>query len=298
MTLSRRFDEQPPDTVTNLARFERSLPDLRERYQSARPFPHIVLDDLLAEDVVRRAEQEFPAAGSGQWANYIHVNEKKFSNTDMPSWGPTLQAVAKALNSNRFVRFLEALTGADDLIIDESMEGGGLHQSLAGGFLNVHADFTVHPRHREWHRRVNLLLYLNEGWATEYGGHLELWSQDMKRCEQSIAPLGNRAVIFNTDPDSFHGHPEPLKCPDGVARRSMALYYFTEEERPMVRSTEYRARPGEGPRSALIYLDKEVLRTYDRLKRRLGLSDRTVSHLLGPRERFRRWRKQSHRSGG
>ena len=34
-------------------------------------------------------------------------------------------------------------------------------------------------------------------------------------------------VIFNTTDFSYHGHPEPLKCPDGVMRNSLALYYYS-----------------------------------------------------------------------
>ncbi len=139
---------------------------------------------------------------------------------------------------------------------------------------------------------MNLLLYLNDGCPAEYGGGLELWSTAMKRCVEKIAPLGNRVVIFNTDADAFHGHPEPLQCPPGVARQSMALYYFTAEEDPVVRSTEYRARPGEGPRSLLIYAAKQAWRAYDRVKRRLGISDQAVSRLLGRLQRFRRRRRQ------
>ena len=72
----------------------------------------------------------------------------------------------------------------------------------------------------------------------------------------------------------------------------MALYYFTLEEDPLVRSTEYRARPGDGVRALPIFLDKHVLRTYDRLKRRLGLSDEAASGLLRHLERFgRRWKR-------
>ena len=159
-----------------------------------------------------------------------------------------------------FVSFLEGLTGIDNLFADPSLEGGGLHQSTTGGYLNIHADFTVHPHHRNWRRRVNLLLYLNEDWHPGYGGDLELWTTDMKRREKVIAPLGNRTVIFTTDADSFHGHPEPMTCPPGVARRSLALYYFSLEDQPLVRSTEYRARPGDGVHSAMIYADKQLLR--------------------------------------
>jgi hypothetical protein len=110
----------------------------------------------------------------------------------------------------------------------------------------------------------------------------------MRRCVSSIEPRGNRVVIFNTESDSFHGHPDPLRCPAGEARKSLALYYFTVESHPTVRSTEYRARPGEGLRGVPIYLDKQLLRLYDRTKRMLGLSD----------ARMDRWLRHVRRSKG
>ena len=284
-----------PTAVVDLDRLEREVEQLHERYSSAEPFPHIVLDDLLAPAVAERAIGEFPPLDPAKWNSYLHANERKFSNTDPQTWKPTLQSVLDAFQSPRFVTFLSQLTGIEDLLIDESLEGGGLHQSIAGGFLNIHADFTVHPRHRDWRRRVNLLLYLNADWRSEYGGDLEFWNTDMTRCEVVIAPVGNRAVIFTTDADSFHGHPEPMRCPTGVARQSLALYYFTAEDHPVVRSTDYRARPGDGARSVVIYLDKHALRTYDWAKRHLGLSDRAASKLFGPVERVRLWRRRNGR---
>ena len=116
----------------------------------------------------------------------------------------------------------------------------------------------------------------------------------MKECVEKVAPVANRVLIFSTDPTSFHGHPEPMQCPPGVARRSLALYYFTEEAAPLVRSTEYRARPEDGTRSALmIYADKQVLRSYDWIKRHFGLSDQFASKVLAFGDRFRRRDKTS-----
>ena len=284
--------DQPVDIVREMEMLEAALPQMRESYLSAAPFPHVVLDNFLVPDVAERASKQFPPLHTQRWISYLHVNERKFANTDPRTWSPTLQCVARTFNSHRFVRFLSELTGIENLVVDESMEGGGLHQSLAGGFLNIHADFTVHPHRPRWRRRINLLLYLNEAWLPEYGGDLEFWSADAKRREKTIAPVGNRVVIFSTDADAFHGHPEPLRCPPGTARRSMALYYFTVENNPPARSTEYRARPGEGPRSLLIYLDKQALRVFDRAKRRLGLSDQAASWLFRRVERVqRRWKQ-------
>ena len=266
--------------VRNAAGFEANLQSLKAQYASAEPFPHVVIDNFLESEVSARAAAEFAELDPGHWIGYVHVNEKKFSNPRTDTWGPTLQSVAQALNSPDFIRLLTELTGIKGLIADDAMEGGGLHKSLTGGFLNIHADFTVHPLRPTWRRRVNLLLYFNQEWPTAYGGELELWSSDMKRCEKSISPIANRAVIFSTERDSFHGHPEPLRGPQGIARKSLALYYFTVEDRPEVRSTEYRPRPGEGIRGIPIFLDKHVLRIYDRMKRRLGISDQRMDQLI------------------
>jgi hypothetical protein len=256
------------------------LAELREEFRRGDPYPHVVMEQFLPPDVIERMVGEFPGIRSGEWINYLHFNERKFGNTNRQSFGPTIGAVIDELNSPRFLRFLRDVTGIEDLLADVTLEGGGLHQSERGGFLNVHADFTVHPHRRDWRRRLNLLLYLNPVWEEPYGGYLELWDTEMRECRRKIGPLLNRCVIFSTDPTSFHGHPDPMTCPPGVTRKSLALYYFTQDDAAMVRSTEYRARPYEGIRGLGIYLDKMALRAYDRTKRALGIDDRFASSLL------------------
>ena len=281
-------DTEVPPPVLDIGRLERDADHLRDAYQSAVPYPHIVIDNFLEPDALAAAIDEFPPLVPEEWNNYLHANERKFSNTDPSTWGPTLQRIMEELNGPRFVAFIGTLIGVDDLIADPSLEGGGLHQSTTGGFLNIHSDFTVHPHNRTWQRRANILLYLNEDWEPEYGGDLEMWSADMKTCVERVSPVANRVLIFTTNSTSFHGHPEPLRCPEGVARRSLALYYFSVENNPLVRSTDYRARPGDGAHAIMIYADKQMLRAFDWTKRHLGVSDQTASRLLAARDRIRR----------
>jgi len=269
------------------SKWSRDLPNLKNRYQQATPFPHMITDHFLKEDTLRKGLAEFPAFGSKDWIHYVHFNERKYGKTDRQSFSPTLGAIVDELNSPLFVRFLTDLTGIQGLFADESLEGGGLHQTGRGGYLNIHADFTVHPHHRKWRRRVNLLVYLNPHWSDSYGGHLELWSQDMKSRVHKVLPTFNRAVIFNTEHDSFHGHPEPLQCPDTASRKSIALYYFTKETSPMIQSTEYRARPTDGSKRILIYLDKMILRIYDGVKRFFKLDDKYASNTLRSLDRVK-----------
>ena len=153
------------------------------------------------------------------------------------------------MNSSTFLRFLETLTGIPHLIPDPHFVGGGMHQSVRGGRLAIHADFNRHP---EWQldRRLNLLLYLNTDWDETWGGQLELWDQRMTACAKAIAPVFNRMVIFSTTRTAYHGHPHPLACPEGVSRKSLALYYYSNGgpagEPSKRHSTLYRMRPSDG----------------------------------------------------
>lgn len=258
-------------------------------YRAASPFPHIVLDDVLLPEAFAKAAGEFPGMHDEFWKGYLHVNEYKYSNTEPDSWGSTLNQVAREFCSPAFVAYLERLTGIEGLMDDWSMDGGGLHMTKRGGHLNIHADFSTHHTHEDWARRVNILLYLNEEWDESWGGRLELWDPDMTACQARVAPAGNRMLVFTTSLDSFHGHPDALQCPDDVARRSMALYYFTREENAVRRSTNYQARPEESRlKKVAIGADRAALDAYDRVKRRLGLSDEKVSRLLGRVDRIRR----------
>lgn len=261
-------------------------------YRSATPFPYILVDDVLEHTAFAGCVTEFPGIGDEFWKSYLHVNETKYSNTTPDTWGPTLHDVAKEFCSPAFVGWLEDLTGIKGLMPDWSMDGGGLHQTLRGGHLNIHADFTTHHEHDDWARRVNILLYLNEEWREEWGGKLELWDQQMRSCQATVTPAGNRMLVFTTSFDSFHGHPDGLTCPDDVARRSMALYYFTQEDNPQRRSTNYQSRPDDRTAAkAAVWADKTALAIYDRAKRRLGVSDEFAQKVLAKVDRLRSRRR-------
>jgi hypothetical protein len=68
----------------------------------------------------------------------------------------------------------------------------------------------------------------------------------MTRCEVKAAPLFNRMVVFSTTDFSYHGHPDTLQCPEGMTRKSLALYYYTNgrpaEEMSAKHSTLFKAR--------------------------------------------------------
>src|SRR4051812_7654222 len=184
-----------PGDGSPIARWQPKIDALAAAYRDAQPFPHIVLDDFFDGDTIARAVAAFPTPDSTRWKEFRHVNARKLGSTDRRAFPEAIASIVDALNAPAFVSFLSRLTGVDGLLADPTLEGGGMHQSSRGGFLNVHVDFTAHPRQRDWRRRVNVLLYLNDDWNDAYGGHLELWASDMSRCVRSIAPIANRCVI-------------------------------------------------------------------------------------------------------
>jgi Rps23 Pro-64 3,4-dihydroxylase Tpa1-like proline 4-hydroxylase len=256
---------------------------LARQYQMAVPFPHIHFDCFLNPQTAAAIAREFPDDHSTAWIRYKHANENKNGLSQRELFPPPIGELVDQLNSEVFVSWLRKLTGIPDLIADPSLEGGGLHQSSRGGFLNVHTDFSVHHYHPGWERRVNLILYLNPGWRPSWGGALEFWEPDMKRCAVSYAPFLNHAVIFNTDANSLHGFPEPLQCPPGTSRKSLALYFYTHSDgrRSVGRSTLYRPRPADGLLKSLVMrFDSWAVALYSRAKRRFGFSDRFASKVL------------------
>jgi Rps23 Pro-64 3,4-dihydroxylase Tpa1-like proline 4-hydroxylase len=126
---------------------------------------------------------------------------------------------------------LSRLTGIEKLISDPYYTGGGLNCTKRDGLLDVHADGNWHHA-MGVHRRLNVILYLNKDWNSNWGGALELWDDSLSECVKSIDPVGNRLVIFETHDRTFHGHPNPLSCPPDESRKSLILYYYTAAARP------------------------------------------------------------------
>jgi len=270
------------DVIFDYTSWDRKVDDARRRFAQAAPFPHIVLTDVLNPEVTAEMNRDFPPLDDDGWTHYKHVNEFKQGRSRRDSIPASLLRVIDELNSERFRLFLSRLTGIENLLSDPDFgAGGGLSACKRGGFLNAHTDFTVHPYHRNWRRRLNLIFYLNAEWDEAWGGHTELWDDRMSAAVVRILPVANSCLIFDTTPPSFHGHPDPLDCPEGIARKTLAIYYFTEDASARSVSTDYQPRPRDGRwRRLLIYIDRMLLRLYHRIKQKFGLSDGFASNVL------------------
>ncbi|TAM87393.1 2OG-Fe(II) oxygenase [bacterium] len=233
-------------SAVDFERLEREREQIRAAFSAGDPIRHAVIEHLLHADAAQRAVDAFPSPEQMAIA-FEGLAEVKNAEERIERLDPVFQAIFADLRSPRFIRWLEAITGIPDLRADPELHGGGLHQGPDGSFLDIHADFNLHPR-LGIYRRLNVLIYLNPEWHERWGGCLELWAQDMSQRRAFIVPILNRCVIMETHDRAYHGYKQ-LRLPAGVTRKSMASYYYspqrsesqTEEEH----NTLFQLRPEE-----------------------------------------------------
>jgi Rps23 Pro-64 3,4-dihydroxylase Tpa1-like proline 4-hydroxylase len=228
-------------------RLKQIAQDNATEYRSNQPFPNIYFDDFLPASVAEAVIRDFPEPKQLRWDEFNDKHQVKLAFDAAEKLPASIREVLYFFNSRPMLEFLEALTGIQSLIPDPYFVGGGLHQIKRGGYLEVHADFNLHPK-LKLDRRLNVLLYLNQDWKEEYGGHFELWNKDMSASVCKILPLFNRCAMFSTTSTSYHGHPTPLNCPPGRTRKSIAIYYYSngrpEEEVRDGHDTLFQEREG------------------------------------------------------
>ena len=233
--------------------------DLAERYQSAQPFPHIVIDDFLPAGVLEACLAHFPtSAAPGDAFDRPQERYKAQFNPDEMEALP--RGLFYSFNSKPFIQVLENITGIRGLIPDPYFLGAGFHEIGQGGHLSVHTDFNHHkPMNLE--RRINVLIYMNKNWSDDFGGQLEFWNHDMTERRASIVPVFNRCVIFNTTDESYHGNPNPVAHPGGVTRKSIALYYYTSTWSAAQRehTTQFKVRKGTRDKSDVKVMAQELI---------------------------------------
>lgn len=204
---------------------------LKQMWDASAPFSHISIDDFLKSNIAEAISGEFPDFKSEDWRVYDNQIEVKKLQNHWDKFGLGTYKLMQFLNSRWFISQLEILTGCS-LFPDYGLNGGGLHSHKRGGKLNVHLDYSIHPK-LKLERRVNLLIYLTPNWEDKWGGFLGLWgSEDGGKAPgdlvKTIAPTFNRAVLFDTTQNSWHGLPDEIMCPEGVTRNSLAVYYLCE----------------------------------------------------------------------
>ena len=222
---------------------------LREDFDLAQPFRHLVLEPFFDAEVANQLKQQFPAFERGNARNENGELGGKSTFEQMKRLGGAYAQVDQLIQSEDFRQWLSAVTGIPALLYDPDYFGGGTHENRPGQELDPHVDFNRHPG-RGWHRRLNLIVYLNDQWQSEWGGQLQLHKDPRSDRDEvrSIEPFFNRAVLFETHDHSWHGFPPILAQPDqAISRKSIALYFYTEarpaRDHDLDHSTIYVERP-------------------------------------------------------
>jgi Rps23 Pro-64 3,4-dihydroxylase Tpa1-like proline 4-hydroxylase len=231
--------------------------DLRRRIRQSEPVPNICIDNFLEESFAERVLGSFPSFDESLKVGkqFKAVNEmNKVQVTDSQTFAEPVAQLNRALASPEFLDLLSYAFDIPDLLADDELVGGGIHQTGPRGHLDVHVDFNYIPE-RQLHRRLNILIYFNKDWQDAWGGRIELWDKDVKVCRHSFSPIFNRCVIFETNEISFHGV-TAVHCPPGVSRKSFAAYFYTTQAPAHwtgeAHSTIFRARPDEIVKGTLL----------------------------------------------
>lgn len=195
-----------------------------DQYQSNKPLQHIYFDNLFDEPFLNKVLDEFEK--NDYFDDSFNDNNQRLKRTlsDYSRFEENSKKLINYLHSVEFLKFIQQLTGIKEMLVpDPYLMGGGYHETKRNGFLKLHIDFSKHYK-TNLDRRVNVILFLNKNWQPNYGGNLVLGSDERK---VEIEPFFNRLAIFNTTPNSIHGQPDPVTCPEDMSRKSIALYYYS-----------------------------------------------------------------------
>ena len=208
-----------------------ALMDASVKWQEAKPFPHFYVDNFFESNIAEKLETDMPNFNSDIWHEYGNAIEIKKACNNWNAFPSVTYRAFSYLNSSDFVTLLGKTLFSDDILsADFGLNGGGWHIHSKGGKLNTHLDYSLHPKTR-LQRKLNIIVYLNSRWNENWGGALGLWGNESDKAPGSlvkkITPVFNRAVIFDTTCNSWHGLPEPIDCPENEFRKSLAVYYLT-----------------------------------------------------------------------
>jgi len=243
---------------TRVINFENLRCGLRN-FVGSKPFDHCIVDGFFDDDAACALAAEFPDYESEDWYFYNNAIEHKKALNNWEKFPKATYQAFTLLQSPAVTELLEEALG-EKIYVDHGLNGGGWHIHGSGGNLNPHLDYSIHPK-MKMERVLNIIVYLSPELKPEHGGHLGLWAHDeVKKAPgelvREVEPRFNRAIIFNTTQNSWHGMSRKLNVPEGIHRKSLAIYYM----RTPAEGAEQRGRALFAPREEQRG-DEQVLRT-------------------------------------
>jgi hypothetical protein len=290
--------------------------EFAQQFASAQPFRHAEMAGFLRRDLCERLLEEFPRFEERHALNEMGEVGGKAVRMDVRDVSAAYRELDACLQTPEFLAYVSRVTGIPDLLYDPDYIGGGTHENRDGQSLDVHVDFNYHPR-TQWHRRLNLIVYLNPRWEADWGGVLELHSDPWNAARDEVVgimPSFNTCAIFETTESSWHGF-SPIRLPAqeaNLSRKSFAIYLYTRERPPQQTAPPHATIyvPDSMPVDvrAGVTLDEHAVRDltqrfsrlrtqlrylYDREKR-FGAQIRSLEHALGEARAVQRLELQGY----
>lgn len=207
---------------------------LSYKFNNAEPFEHIIIQNFLKEEIANKISNEYPT-NLDDYYKYNNPLEIKYAYDNISNMGDNIKNVFYALCSSKIINALQSITNKKELDYDPTCHGGGLHIHPNNGRLHMHLDYEKHPILQNKQRYLNIIIYLTKDWDKSWGGETELWNKEMTECKVKSNVQFNTALIFKTTEKSWHGLPEPIKCPDDKLRKTLAFYYLIPlENKPQI----------------------------------------------------------------
>jgi len=170
---------------------ESNKENLRLNYLTSEPFPHLVIKNICDEDKLNLMLDQMPEL-TNKSRDYLFAGNK-FEKSHYYELGELFLELYEDLRSEKMNQFLSFLSGKKTFV-DPNNHGGGLHQGKSNSFLDMHLDYNYHPLNSKWWREMNLLLYLNKNWKSQYGGQLKL--RDLRTDETSEIDVDFNNVVI------------------------------------------------------------------------------------------------------
>ena len=204
-----------------------NVEDLHAAYANAKPFPHLMIDNLFTDATLEGLLAEMSQMSREHWSSVdTDTRERTLRMRSAAEMGDAGSRLLGIMHSAPFLYLLSEITGIPQLLPDPYLLGAGYAMMRRNDYFAVHSDRNV-AYDTGLLRRLAVIVFLNKDWRPEYHGDLELWSHDAKHCDVRIAPLFNRTAIFEVAFPNYHGVPTPLACPADRMRQSFILYYHT-----------------------------------------------------------------------
>ena len=220
-------------------------------YVKTPPYPNLAIDNFLPADVTTAMKQECDQL---TWTREFTRNGSHMLERNDIEDCPVAREVKNALSSKKFLIWLGQVTGHNDLIPDPHMVGAGYMRCTRGDSLKLHSAFNFNNT-LKLYRMLSINIYLNKDWQSEWNGDLQFWDFERKKCVTKYYPVAGRAILFRHHKFGFHGHPDPIQCPEGTFRDGFRMFYYVSE------MSNYKL--DKHPHRSLYWYDEKNNQPYD-----------------------------------